>query len=335
MTTPDRFSPEFMRSHLGASQVPTAIGVSPYARPVELWEEFLGLRERTEAGEAAELGHELEDGVARVACKRLGAKAAPGETLVHANGWLVATPDRLLSDGTLLEVKTSGLASYQGREVSERWGEPGTDEVPVHVAAQVITQMGVARDRGLHVDAVHVAALLAGRGVQLYRVAWDAALWASVLRETETFWSLVKTSSPPTADGSDAFSEMLTRRFPTSTDTWAEGVVVDHLAQELRKARGILTDAEQDYETVRQRCMEIIGNHAGMRGAWGKQAWTPRAGRKTLDVEALSDYLVEVFMQPSSAMTPDMARTLVSSILATCQKQGKPFRAFEPMRLAK
>ena len=323
VTAVERYSPDFIRAHLGASQVPAALGVSPYQRPVELWEEYLGIRERGEGSAATELGQELEHGVARIAARRIGLRAASSPTLIHPGiPWLCATPDRVLDDGTLMQVKTTGLAGYAPRD---RWGDEGTDQVPVHVVAQVQTEMAVARAHGISAELCHVAALIPGRGVVLYRVPYEQDTADAVISRAAIFWSLVETCTAPPPDGSDAYTDHLSRRYSAPLkEEWTEGPEVDDLVARLQATTAEYATAEAALAEAKQHVMLAIGDKAGARGTWGVQAWSHRAGRKTLHLETLRTTL-------ATHLPPDT----VTAVLAASQKEGAAYRVFEQIRKVK
>lgn len=289
----NRFSPEFTSTHLGASQIPAAIGVSPYQRPIELWEEYLGLRDRVVGGEAIDLGHALEDGIAREAGRRLNLNVNTCETLEHPRiQWLCATPDRTLGEGTskisLLQVKTTGLASYQGHEVQERWGEDGSDEVPVHIVAQVQTELLVSRSQtsrsgAAAIDTCHVAALIAGRGLVLYRIPFDEEAARAIVTKAHEFWKCVQEKTPPQVDNSEAFSDFLKRRFPTSieksidADEHATALCLDYI-----HARDAQKEAEKNKRYAANQLQTLMADAAVIKFSGGKVTWSSQENDSAL-----------------------------------------------------
>lgn len=62
-------SPEFRRNHIGASDSPIIMGVSPWTTPYQLWELKLGLREPQVTNKAMKRGNDYEE-LARIAFQR-------------------------------------------------------------------------------------------------------------------------------------------------------------------------------------------------------------------------------------------------------------------------
>lgn len=281
----DRFSPEYASTHLGASQVAAAIGVSPYERPIELWETYVGLRARFDGSAASDLGHALEDGVARMAEKRLGLVAATSETLEHPRmSWLCATPDRLMPDGSLLEVKTAGLASYQNREVQDRWGEDGSDEVPMHYVAQCQTQMLVWRAAlDASCNLTHLAALIAGRGVVMYRIAYDEGIAKSIVSRAAAFWACVQSNTPPPPDDSEAFAEFLKRRYPASTEKTIEASgTLAEIARTYASANAKLSEAEKEKRAAANQLQTAMADAECLTYDGGKITWKSQQNNSAL-----------------------------------------------------
>jgi putative phage-type endonuclease len=154
---------EQRRRHIGASDVPAILGRSPWRTPYEVWLDKTGrLAPEESSSEAAELGNMIEPGLLAWGAATLGVAIRRNQRRVK--GCMAANLDALAVDRPLaLEAKTSGIISLNtGRG---EWGEPGTDQVPEHVALQCLAQMWVA-----DLDCVAVPALIAGRGRLLYLI---------------------------------------------------------------------------------------------------------------------------------------------------------------------
>lgn len=331
MVAIERFSTDFRNTHLGASQTPAALGISPYERPIELWQKYKGILPWYVGNDATELGTALEDGIANVAAARIGYTPELCETLVHPRiSWLCATPDRVLNDNTaeapILQVKTSGLTSYQSADARDRWGEDGSDEVPTHVVAQVQTEMLVARAHGqYHPNVCHVAALLPPRGIVLFKVPYDENLARDIVRGVSKFWEHVQSGEPPPLDGSDAFSDHLKRRFPEHRpEKWVESSLSDEAVLTYLAAKEALDAAEAKAKAARQAVEMLIGDAEGCRGSWGTLPWRAHAGAKRLDQERLRAGIIAKIGEAGA-----------NEIIETATVAGAGYRALGPMRPAK
>jgi predicted phage-related endonuclease len=324
-----RFSPAFQAEHLGASQWPAAVGADPYQEPIELFERYMGTLpwDDGDLKDAAELGHVLEDFVAKVAARELGVETRPCATLQHPTmPWAIATPDRVLDDGSSLQVKTSGLLT-RGAFIEE-WGDPGTDEVPTRVLVQVMGEMKILRDwtaaylpdlpRCTH---THVAAFVGQRGILLYRVEWDEELAQLLLDQVRAFWTGVITKKPPRDDASEAFTSYLGRRHPThEKGKWldANGAATRD-ALSLRRHLALVEKHDAKVTAAKNRLCARIGDAEGIKGPWGSVAWRAVSGRTSLKIEPLlADLRGRFGAEP------------VNALIEQHTKQGSGHRAFRP-----
>jgi putative phage-type endonuclease len=186
---------------LGGSEIPAAIGLSPFESRYSLWHRKAGLIGPVEESPEMEWGKRLEDAV----CAKFGDAHDLGG-LLELSGtyrhlqrrYQVANPDRLILDAdgrvvSLLETKTSPFG--------DRWGEAGGDEIPVHVRAQTLWYLDTL---GLPVG--HVAVLISGMEYREYVVEYDPAE-AQLLRDAavEFIESLVNGDKPSIDDHSSTY----------------------------------------------------------------------------------------------------------------------------------
>jgi len=139
------------RSHIGGSDLPAILGLSPFATPAEVAALKLGLVDNTTDTPAMRRGRALEDAVARMWAEESGRRIRRVRATMQAadHPLMVATVDRLaLGPVEVLEVKTAGAraaAYWEG------------DEPPAHAALQVQHYLRV-----LDLSVGHIAALVAG-----------------------------------------------------------------------------------------------------------------------------------------------------------------------------
>lgn len=143
--------------HLGASDIPAILGLDPYTSPADVWlYKTQQIADPRDSSEAIELGNDFEPvGVKRLS-DRTGRMAIPhpstaragnGVMIAHADCILVDTlewikiPDRQLDWPVEKLIAAGGLpGEIKWRGESDDWGENGSDQVPVGVAAQVYAQ---------------------------------------------------------------------------------------------------------------------------------------------------------------------------------------------------
>ncbi|MGA5635018.1 YqaJ viral recombinase family protein [Streptomyces lydicamycinicus] len=177
------------RSGIGGSEIAAVLGVSPHESPFSLWHRKQGLIAPIEESEEMYWGKVHEPGI----CRRF-AELHPEHPLniaptyaAAARRWQIANPDRIWGPD-LLEAKTARGA--------DGWGEPGTDEIPVHYRAQCLQYLDVLQRRRCW-----VAVLIAGSEYREYLVEYDPAE-AQILRDAgEDFMASLAAGDRPAIDG--------------------------------------------------------------------------------------------------------------------------------------
>lgn len=169
---------EARRKGVTASEIAVVMGLSPYSSPYKLWHQKLGILPDDEQAEEQEFGTFCEPYIARKFAGRhpeLVLRGDGRELYAHsARPWQLATPDRLvhgrvvsIGDGGHF-ISPSAVAEFKSDNGSDEWGEPGTDEIPVHYRCQVLWQMDV-----IGVSRAYVACLGRDRKVREYLIEHD------------------------------------------------------------------------------------------------------------------------------------------------------------------
>lgn len=238
---------QLRRAGVTASEIAVVMGLSKWDSPFNLyWSKVNGWS--SEDSEIMSTGRHLEASIAD-----WWTAQNPGR-VVHAAGlycraersWQIATPDRFICDPqwhdnpfpdnpgyeydhqhdatieALLECKWVAY-SWDG------WGEPGTDDIPVHYQAQALWQADV-----MGVDEVHIAALGPG-GFRSYLVRRDENDLVVMRKAGEEFVRRLVEGDPPPLDSHTATIGALQRLHPNL----GQGAVqVDiEFAERYRRAR--------------------------------------------------------------------------------------------------
>lgn len=191
-------SPDWYR-RMSASKIAAVLGLSPYESRFSLWHRVAGLVDPVPENDQMRRGHYLEP-----ACAAWFADQHPGWQVTTTGTWVhvdddrwAASPDRLVvtdtGDTELVECKTEGD--------DEHWGQPGTDEIPVHHRAQAQWQMHVT---GLRV--CHFAVLTKYLEFREYPVAYDPADADRLVTAAIEFMDSLPTGPRPRRPDLDAHS---------------------------------------------------------------------------------------------------------------------------------
>lgn len=261
---------EARRQGVTASEIAVIMGLSPYSSPYALYHQKLGILPSDVDSAVMERGRVLEPYIAEKFA------AAHPELWVHGNGrqlyahserpWQLATPDRLLADES-----HDGLSSYWAAEDEycdavlecksassmDEWGEPGTDEIPVHYRCQVIWQMDV-----MGVGRAHVVVLDVPRWqVHEYVIEMDDSArndLTYMLPAAEEFRRQLAEHDVPDVDWRPATAYALKQLHPSLEDREA------HIGRQLeisyRAAVRRYKEAEQRKDEMTNRMREAMGS---------------------------------------------------------------------------
>ncbi len=248
---------------IGASEVAAVLGISPYAdaTPFAVWARLTQGYQRPDAPELT-AGTYLERAVADWYEHQFGdhLEVHPAEARPHPmHAWLSATPDRMVnaSGGVnwLLECKTD--------RDRDAWGEPGTDQVPVHVAAQVQAQMACMEMRRCD-----VAVLFKSRDeFACYTVTRDDAVIDHIIRECGAWYTRHVTGGEmPALDGGNAAAAYLRKRYPGGAPLAVANDVQRQLVTSYASIKADIKAATATADVLRQRIALDLGDSNGWEG---------------------------------------------------------------------
>lgn len=223
---------------VSSTTITTIVGVNPFKSAYRLWAEWTGkVPDDFKGNDYTDLGLILEPYVGELFGKRSGRSVRSFDALVAHKDleWAVATPDFVVDDAELLEVKTGSV-----RQLS-RWQE---EQTPDHYLVQLVWQLGVCG-----VNNGHLAALLGADPENFFVRSFelDLELFSALLEAADNFLQCVKRDEPPTPSEKDSqLICRLTHRNATTklfTAEQAEGLSdVFNELRELREEKAELDD---------------------------------------------------------------------------------------------
>ena len=254
------------RSGIGGSDAAAALGLSPWKSALELWQEKVsGQNQPHQENEAMIWGRLMEPVITREFVRRTGLAVTPMRSMLQAANWpwMLADLDGLVEDPQrgrgVFEVKTA--SAYK----QDQWAE---DRCPDSYLLQINHYMAVT---GLSFAVICV--LIGGNKLQWLTVDRDDELIASLVELEHRFWNHVLTQSPPPVDGSTACAEMLSRKYPSSSNpaplilpVEADSWIQDYLQAKLEED----TAAERK-RLAENRIKEVMKEHERSTSPGGKQ----------------------------------------------------------------
>lgn len=257
MTTTKQ-TPDFTKRaiQIGGSEIAAIMGLSPYETPLSLWAKKTGKLPPSDLSgfEAAEIGTELEEYVARKFTKKTGIKLrVDNRTFAHPKyPYMIGHIDRwVVGEDALFEAKTCSA-----------WLEKHWDgeEIPQHYVLQVMWYLGLVKKK-----IGHIAVLIGGQKFRTKQVEFDQELFDSMVEAARVFMEdYVLKDVPPMAQAGD--SETLLHMFPESAPTALrlEGQAAEEMDQLVEERLGGLESirhAKEELEKLEARIKQICGEN--------------------------------------------------------------------------
>lgn len=251
---------EERRKSVGASEVAALLGLDPWRGPLAVWAAKVH-GEPEISSEVMELGHDLEDGIARAFSRRHPSfiLTHPGSTTIkrHPEAPLHATLDRELLDKSDLSV---GVLEIKNTSKAFEW----IDGVPLRVQCQVQAQLAVTGRRW-----AYVAALINGRDLVTHRIERDEDDIAAILCAVRDFWPLVEARMEPGAAHPYDLNVVKRLHPDDSGEVLDTDDGVDALVAEWTAARDTLKASEAKADELEAKLRQAIGGATYARLASG------------------------------------------------------------------
>lgn len=272
---------------IGASEVASVIGCSPWETPFSLWLRKTGQVPPLEENEAMHMGHLLEPVVVQLWEEKTGWKAvkASAKDIIYQDPehpWRKVTPDRIAYEvgengkrrKALLEIKTTAI-------------DIDPDDLPTNYLCQCHYQMHVT---GIHI--CYLCWLVNGRYYGHARLEYDKEFAEWLVENVDRFYNdcIVGGNEPELISAQD-FSIKGSK--PDTTVT-ADKRVIEQLLS-LRKLNKELSEKEKEAEDLKERIKMFIGeNEALEHDGQVVATWKSGAKSRTLRLkDKLIDELIE------------------------------------------
>lgn len=191
---------------IGGSEAGSVISLNPYKGAYTLWAEKTGKIPEFEGNLITEVGSYLEEFVAQLFTRETGKKVRRKNRILVNDQYpfAFADVDRLVvGEKALLEIKTTNsfpvMKKIKNKEYPEQW------------YCQMTHYLAVS---GL--EKAYLAVLIGCRDFKIFELERDEAEISVLMGEEEKFWGMVKTNTPPPADGLESTSKTITALYPES-----------------------------------------------------------------------------------------------------------------------
>lgn len=290
------------RKGIGGSDIAAILGLSTYRTPLQVWLDKVHGDDEAERPEW-EWGRRLEDVVAQKWAEEhpdVTVYAAPQLIWDDLEAVAFASPDRLLSGGGVLELKTADS------RVAHRWDD---DQVPDEYVMQLMWYLGVT-------GAQHgwIACLIGGRRYVEREFARDDRLIEAMRTRAAQWWAdhVVAMVPPPAVPPDD--DRYMARAYPATERT---EVALDadtlNLVEQARSTKGVIDNLSDDHARLVTLIKERLGTATDGIGPDGAPVvtWRPRKGSTRLDTARLKAEHPDLYAALTSAGEPTRTFRLI------------------------
>lgn len=270
------------RTGIGGSDAAAIMGVSPWAGPMDVWMDKMGLREPEPPSLRMWVGQRLEPLIGEMFTARTGIKVRRVNTMLRSPRypWMVGHVDF-----RGLEVKTARSAHGWGEDGSVVTPDDDT-AVPMHYLFQVQHYLVVTRW-----PKMHVAVLIGHDDFRTYEVEPIPAMQRDLIDAEQSFWhDYVVTETPPPLDGSPASRRYVATKYPVDTDPERPATPdEDRMVRSLLEVRGDLAELERVKDAIEVKVKDAIGDARGIFGPGGKVTWVTVRRKPATDWQAVAN----------------------------------------------
>ena len=323
------------KTGIPASDAAAILGLSPWKSPLDVWLEKTGRATIQEIAPEREdlffLGHQLEPAIAAMYSRKTGRELLQvqenrGLLRHQKHPIVIGTPDRLVV-GERRGVELKSEVAFM-----DRFGDPGTDDVPMYYAVQCAQYMAIT-----DFDAWDIALLHGGAKFAIYTLERNRDMERDLVEFIVEWWHRhVVANVAPEIDGSESATRYLANEFrknvrPLEKATDAE----EDLAIELGKLRENLAIAEGIKSLFENRIRKAIGDREGFFGSFGRVTWKKSKDSTIVDYETAFEELADharTVLAPT--MDPNLLAEAISTILTnnTHTKEGSRRLLYTPAK---
>lgn len=298
------------RHTITASEIAAVLGLSPYTSPFDLWHLKASGIDSQPDNRNTRRGRRYEQLILEDFTEEHPEFTVTrgGLWVNRERSWQACTPDGLAHEATILEPYDDGtfgpppdsepVAVVEAKSAATRdeWGEPGTDDIPVHYRCQTLWQLDT-----LGLTTAYVPVLF-GFDYREYVVTYDEADVALLRDAARAFLASLAADQPPPLDAHAATARRLKRLHPSLEDT--QVIVPDDIAHDYAAACAAVKDAKHHKDEAENRLRDALGD-----GRWAIRGDGSKvATRSVYDVpervQTVRAHTVSKLIPPRATKTP-------------------------------
>lgn len=272
---------EARKEYLTASDCAAILGLNPYKDPLEVYLEKVEGDSKPHYSDLLVDGLSLEPFIADRFRKEFNMNIKPAQFTLypHTNGILAATPDYLIDDDALLEVKSVH---------PKRW-QAFLESPPTHYIVQCIIQLACTNR-----EVNHLYAWSYGEGTNCRKIARNLELEKQIVDTVVKWWNdFVVTKTPPISEKTP--SGLVARAFKQYTE---ETIVLPESADELISTYKEISDEikglEERKDYIKSQLMQLMNQHTRATSGAGTVHWQ-RTYKSSVDSKRLEKEYPDVY----------------------------------------
>lgn len=278
------------KAGIGASDIAAVLGISPWRTPLELYLDKRGELPPQEDKPQLRRGRMLEPIVLDFYQDETGHEVTRKQEHV-IDGFKMAT-----LDGFDAVVKAPVEAKTVNAFAAKEFGEHGSDDVPLHYAAQVHWQIMLTGS-----GSGYLAALIGSDDFRIFELRRDRDLEDLLVARATEFWQRVLDGRPPEPSCETDVKLLYPRDAGSQVEADAE---ITEAVRVLAGIKSQIKALEESEATMAGAVKTYIGEHSVLVGADGKPLATWKAAKESerIDWKGAFDKLQSYANAPSDAV---------------------------------
>lgn len=268
--------PKARRNGIGASDIAAVLGISPWATPLELFLEKTGELPPQEDTPILRRGRRLEPVIIEFYEEETGHTVTrQQDRVIGVEPWMMATLDGYdVAANAPVEVKSvNAFAAHD-------FGDHGSDDVPLHYAAQVHWQVMLTG-----AETGYLAALIGSDDFRIFELRRDRDLEQMLVARAREFWQRVIDRRPPEPTTALDVSLLYPRDRGAILEASQE---LARQVETLKQMRAAIKGDEARADHLATQIKIAMGDAATLLGADGKPIaiWKSNKDSQKIDWEA-------------------------------------------------
>ena len=267
---------------IGGTDASCVMGAG-FKTPYGLWEQKTNRVGDTFSNEAMRWGTELESVIRSRFAEETGRIVETVDPIQNPKAdWWVGSPDGISFDEN--RENPRGLEIKTARFKDEKWGEPGTNQIPPGYYIQCQWYMVL-----LQVEVFDVAVLFSGQDFEVFTIHKDEKVLKTLYKKCKKFWEEnVLKDIPPEEMSLDERSRFLNVKYANPNDT-IKLIEEDDEENDVLSAMESLVYIKKEIKELETKKKELeqevkreIGEDRGIQSTLYRALWSPQT-KKSMD----------------------------------------------------